>query len=59
MTMSKNRAEELKKQIVDLKKRWPAHSIPATMMEQLDELEEELKMKRMRKLSSKQEQILL
>jgi tRNA-Thr(GGU) m(6)t(6)A37 methyltransferase TsaA len=52
MTMSKDRAEELKKQIVDLKKRWPAHSIPATMMEQLDELEEELKMELERRSGS-------
>jgi tRNA-Thr(GGU) m(6)t(6)A37 methyltransferase TsaA len=44
MTMSKDRVEDLKEQIADLKKRWPAHSVPAAMMEQLDELEEELKM---------------
>jgi hypothetical protein len=41
-TMSRERIEELKEQIADLKKRWPAHSIPVAMMEQLDELEEEL-----------------
>jgi tRNA-Thr(GGU) m(6)t(6)A37 methyltransferase TsaA len=41
--MSKERAEELKKQIADLKKRWPAHSVSPAMMEQLDELEEELR----------------
>ena len=41
--MSKERVEELKKQIADLKKRWPAHSVPATMMEQLADLEEELR----------------
>lgn len=40
--MSKDRVEELKRQIADLRKRWPAHSVPAAMMEQLDELEEEL-----------------
>jgi hypothetical protein len=32
----------LKAQIADLKKRWPAHSIPPGMMLRLDELEEEL-----------------
>jgi len=32
----------LEKQIADLKKRWPAHSVPPVMMQQLDELEEEL-----------------
>lgn len=42
--MSKDRAEVLKNQISDLKKRWPAHSVPPTMMAQLDELEEALKM---------------
>ena len=41
--MSKDRVEELKEQIADLKKRWPAHSVPAVMMAQLDELEEELR----------------
>jgi tRNA-Thr(GGU) m(6)t(6)A37 methyltransferase TsaA len=44
MTMSKNRVAELEDQINDLRKRWPAHSVPATMMEQLDALEEELAM---------------
>jgi tRNA (adenine37-N6)-methyltransferase len=42
--MSKDRVAELKEQITDLKKRWLAHSVPATMMEQLDALEEELAM---------------
>jgi hypothetical protein len=42
--MGKNRIEELREQIEDLKKRWPAHSVPTVMMEQLDELEEELKL---------------
>jgi len=40
--MTKNRIQELKDQIEDLKKRWPAHSVPAAMVEQLDELEDEL-----------------
>jgi hypothetical protein len=42
MTMDNERVEELRKQIADPKKRWPAHSVPASMLEQLDELEEEL-----------------
>lgn len=37
----KERIEELTRQIEDLKRRWPAHSVPAAMMEQLDALEEE------------------
>jgi hypothetical protein len=41
--MSKSKVERLKEQIADLKKRWPAHSVPPALMEQLDELEEELR----------------
>ena len=41
--MSSERIEELEKQIADLNGRWPAHSAPPTMLEQLDELEAELK----------------
>lgn len=47
--MGRDRVEELKKQIADLKKRWPAHSVSATMMEQLDELEEELRLEQNRR----------
>ena len=43
--MSRDRVVELKEQIADLKKRWPAHSVPPAMMERLDALEEELMMK--------------
>lgn len=40
--MNEDRIAELNKQIADLKKSWPAHSIPPAMMERLDALEEEL-----------------
>ncbi len=40
--MGNDNVTELKKQIADLKKRWPAHSVPPAMMTQLDALEEEL-----------------
>ena len=40
--MSSERIKELEKQIVELKRRWPAHSVPPTMFQRLDELEEEL-----------------
>ena len=40
--MDKERIEELEKQIAELKRRWPAHSVPPTMLQQLDDLEEEL-----------------
>jgi ribosome-associated translation inhibitor RaiA len=40
--MGSERIEELERQIAELKRRWPAHSVPPTMLQQLDELEEEL-----------------
>lgn len=40
--MTDNRIQLLQKEIDDLKKRWPAHSIPPALMEQLDELESQL-----------------
>jgi hypothetical protein len=40
--MNSERIEEPEKQIAELKRRWPAHSVPPTMLQQLDELEEEL-----------------
>jgi len=40
--MNSERIKELEKQIAELKSRWPAHSVPPTMFQQLDELEAEL-----------------
>jgi hypothetical protein len=37
--MNSERIEELEKQTAELKSRWPAHSPPPTMLQQLDELE--------------------
>ncbi len=37
-----DRIQELRNQIADIKKRWPAHSTPPALMIQLDDLEEEL-----------------
>jgi Tfp pilus assembly protein PilO len=34
--------EALKKEIETLKSQWPAHSVPAAMLQRLEELEEEL-----------------
>lgn len=34
--------QELEVRIADLKKRWPAHSVPAALMQELDDLEQEL-----------------
>lgn len=36
------RIRELEKKIEDLKARMPAHSVPARMVEELEELEDEL-----------------
>ena len=44
--MSSERIEKLEKQIAELKSRWPAHSVPPTMLQQLDELEEALERER-------------
>jgi len=38
-----DRIKELEKQIEDLMRRWPAHSVKPAMVQRLDELEEELK----------------
>jgi hypothetical protein len=43
MSTKTDRIKELEKQIEDLKRRWPAHSVPPAMFEQLEELEEELR----------------
>ena len=40
------RVAELEKQLADLKARLPAHSVPPSMMLELDELEEELALAR-------------
>jgi hypothetical protein len=38
-----DRIGELKQEISELKARWPAHSVPPSMLQQLEDLEEELK----------------
>jgi len=40
--MSADRIKELEEKIADLKARWPAHSVPPSMWQQLEELEDEL-----------------
>jgi hypothetical protein len=40
--MNEDQIKEVEARIIDLKKRWPAHSVPPGMMQELDELEEEL-----------------
>lgn len=40
--MSKDKVREIENKIADLKARWPAHSVPPSMWQQLEELEAEL-----------------
>ncbi len=42
MSTEYKKVEEIKRQIADLEKRWPAHSTPPALMQQLDELEKAL-----------------
>ena len=40
--MDINRKKEIEDKIADLKARWPAHSVPPSMWQELEALEEEL-----------------
>jgi len=40
--MSGDKIREIEDKIADLKARWPAHSVPPSMWQQLEDLEEEL-----------------
>ena len=40
--MDTERVKEIEEKIADLKARWPAHSVPPSMWQQLEELEEAL-----------------
>ena len=40
--MSKDKVREIEEKIADLKARWPAHSVPPAMWQQMEELEEAL-----------------
>ena len=42
LEMNNERIRDLEAKIDDLKKRWPAHSVPPMMMQELDDLEDEL-----------------
>lgn len=41
-TPDEKRIREIEEKIADLKARWPAHSVPPHMWQELEELEEEL-----------------
>jgi hypothetical protein len=40
--VSKETVREIEEKIADLKARWPAHSVPPSMWQQLEELEDKL-----------------
>jgi hypothetical protein len=40
--LNNKRIQELEGKIADLKKRWPAHSVPPAMVWELEDLEEKL-----------------
>jgi hypothetical protein len=40
--VDKDKIREIEEKIADLKARWPAHSVPPSMWQQLEELEDEL-----------------
>jgi len=40
--MSTDRIKEIEEKIADLKARWPVHSVPPSMWQQLEELEDEM-----------------
>ena len=40
--MTNKRIHDLEEKIADLKKRWPPHSVPAALLQELDDLEDEL-----------------
>ena len=40
--MNKDRIKEIEDEIADLRARWPAHSVPPSMWQKLEELEDEL-----------------
>ena len=44
--MSNDRVREIEEKIADLKARWPAHSVPPSMWQQLEELEAQLEEER-------------
>lgn len=41
--MNRDKVKEIEQKIAELKARWPAHSVPPGMWQELEELENELK----------------
>jgi len=40
--MSQDKIKDIEEKLAELKSRWPAHSVPPSMWQQLEALEEEL-----------------
>jgi hypothetical protein len=43
MSKSNEKVKEIEEKLADLKARWPAHSVPPHMWQELEDLEEELR----------------
>ncbi len=54
--MPEDKIKEIEAKIADLKARWPAHSVPPSMWQQLEELEEELEAAKKESDKSKSQQ---
>jgi hypothetical protein len=52
--MDKKSIKEIEEEIADLKARWPAHSVPPSMWQKLEELEEQLKQARKKNATDRQ-----
>jgi hypothetical protein len=55
--VGKDKVKEIEDKIADLKARWPAHSVHSSMVQELEELEEELEKAREGKTDAKQDGI--
>jgi len=54
--MTDNKVKEIEEKIADLKARWPPHSVPPSMWQQLEELEAELEEAKRAKTGERQKQ---
>lgn len=50
-----DRIEELEEQIAALKRQWPAHSVPPSLLQRLDDLEDELELERKKVVEDKKD----
>ncbi|MCJ7660961.1 MAG: hypothetical protein MUO67_17570 [Anaerolineales bacterium] len=49
------RIEELEEQIATLKRQWPAHSVPPSLLQRIDDLEDELELERKKVVEDKKD----